>query len=132
MENQAPTFEEIRTILKDIAASQKEADSRIQEIEQRMEKVDRRIEILSMERLRSMYSDDSFADEYFSDAYINNNLIFAGMYFYYMKKDLKMVDLKREKRDELFDMVLYNDTCIAIIRQRGGKTIVNDKNLIAY
>ena len=204
MENQVPTFEEIRTILKDIAASQKEADSRIQEIDRilqetvltqketalSMKDTDRRMKAYGFELNGISSSNGDFAEDYFNNAFENDALMFAGMHFDYMKNDINVSNRKSGRRDEQYDIVLYNDTCvgiieikykvrendindtirkaevfrswfpeyadhkiyiglagmsfqkeavqkadekgIAIIRQKGGKTIVNDKNLKAY
>ena len=237
MEDQVPTFEEIRAILKDIAASQKkaqqeadrswqqeaerwkkeaerrqqeadrrkqeddrrkqEADLRLQEINRIMQETalsmkdtDRRIKALSTELNGISKSNGDFAEEYFNNAFENDNLFFAGMHFDYLKNDINISNPKSGKRDEQYDIVLYNDesvviieikykACkndiydiirkaetfrdwfpeyvdhkiylglagmsflkntvknaqdkgIAIIRQRGDKTVVNDKNLKAY
>jgi len=183
LETQIPTFEEIRTILKDIATSQQETD-------RQMKDTDRRIKTLASELNGISKSNGDFAEEYFNNAFENDNLIFANMHFDYMKKDINVSNPISGKRDEQFDIVLYNDesvaiieikykACkndiynmirkaeafrgwfpeytdhkiylglagmsflkntvknaddkgIAIIRQRGGKTVVNDKNLKAY
>ena len=197
MEDQVPTFEEIRAILKDIAASQKEANLRQQETDRIMQETalsmkdtDRRIKALTTELNGISKSNGDFAEDYFSNAFEQDKLIFADMHFDYMKKDINVSNPKSGKRDEQYDIVLYNDesvviveikykACkndiydlirkaetfrgwfpeyadhkiylglagmsflknavknaenkgIAIIRQRGDKTIVNDKNLIAY
>ena len=197
MEDQVPTFEEIRAILKDIAASQqdtdrrmKETDRQMKETDRQMKNTDRRINALASELSGISKSNGDFAEEYFNNAFENDNLIFAGMHFDYLKNDINVSNPKSGKRDEQFDIVLYNDESvaiieikykagkndiydmirkaeafrswfpdyadhkiylglagmsflkntikdaeskgIAIIRQRGDKTIVNDENLIAY
>jgi len=204
MEDQVPTFEEIRAILKNIAASQEDTDRRMKETDRllknvaasqedtdrQMKKTDLRINALASELNGISKSNGDFAEEYFNNAFENENLIFAGMHFDYLKNDINLSNPKSGKRDEQFDIVLYNeesvaiieikykagkndihdiirkaeafrswfpeyadhkiylglagmsflkntikdaeDKGIAIIRQRGDKTIVNDKNLIAY
>jgi len=197
MEDQVPTFEEIRAILKDIAASQQDTDRRMKDVaasqektDRQMKETDRRINALASELNGISKSNGDFAEEYFNSAFENENLIFAGMHFDYLKNDINVSNPKSGKRDEQFDIVLYNDESvaiieikykaskndiydmirkaeafrnwfpeyadhkiylglagmsflkntikdaenkgIAIIRQRGDKTIVNDKNLIAY
>ena len=204
MEDQVPTFEEIREILKDIAASQQDTDRRMKDVaasqektdrqmketDRQMKETDRRINALASELNGISSSNGDFAEDYFNSAFENDNLIFAGMHFDYLKNDINVSNPKSGKRDEQFDIVLYNDESVAIIeikykasksdiydmirkaeafrnwfpeyadhkiylglagmsflkntvknaenkgiaviRQRGDKTIVNDKNLIAY
>ena len=190
MEDKVPTFEEIRAILKDIAATQQETSRQMKDTDRRMKDTDRRINAFASELNGISKSNGDFAEEYFNSAFENDNLIFAGMHFDYMKNDINVSNPKSGKRDEQFDIVLYNDESvaiieikykankndiydmirkaeafrnwfpeyadhkiylglagmsflkntikdaenkgIAIIRQRGDKTIVNDKNLIAY
>ena len=244
METQVPTFDEIRAILKDIAASQQEsrqeydrrqkeyeqeakrsrqkyeqaAKRRQQEADRRQQAADRRqqeadlrlqeLDRLMQETISSMKDTDrkmkawgielngisssngAFAEDYFNNAFEHDNLSFADMHYDYMKTDLNVSNRKSGRRDEQYDIVLYNDESVviievkykacendiydlirkaeafrgwfpeyadykiylglagmsfqkntvknadnkgvAIIRQRGGKTIVNDKNLKAY
>jgi len=230
MEDKVPTFEEIRAILRDIAASQQEArqaaqleterwqkeyersqqeaernqkeferthNLRLQEIDRIMQETalsmkdtDRRMKAWGIELNGISKSNGDFAEDYFINAFEQDKLIFAGMHFDYMKQDINVSNLKSGRRDEQYDIVLYNDesvviieikykACkndiydiirkaetfrdwfpeyadhkiylglagmsflkntvknaenkgIAIIRQKGDKTIVNDKNLIAY
>jgi hypothetical protein len=161
-----------------------------QETDRQMQDTDRRIKAIATELNGISRSNGDFAEEYFNNAFENDNLIFADMHFDYMKKDIHVSNPKSGKRDEQFDIVLYNDesvaiieikykACkndiydmirkaeafriwfpeyadhkiylglagmsflkntiknaddkgIAIIRQRGDKTVVNDKNLKAY
>jgi hypothetical protein len=167
-----------------------ETDRKMQETDRQMQETDRRIKALASELNGISKSNGDFAEEYFNNAFDSDNLIFADMYFDYMKNDINVSNPKSGKRDVQFDIVLYNDECvaiieikykackndiydlirkaevfrdwfpeyadhkiylglagmsflkntvknasdkgIAIIRQRGGKTVVNDKNLIAY
>ena len=201
MEDHVPTFEEIRAILKDIATSQKaaqqESDRRLQEIDRIMQETalsmkdtDRRMKAFGIELNGISKSNGDFAEEYFNNAFEQDQLIFADMHFDYMKQDINVSNPKSGKRDEQYDIVLYNDesvviieikykACqndiyemirkaetfrdwfpeyanhkiylglagmsflkntiknaenkgIAIIRQKGNKTVVYDKNLLAY
>jgi len=176
-------YKEDYSLLKDIAASQQETD-------RQMKETDRRIKALASELNGISKSNGDFAEDYFNNAFENDDLIFANMHFDDMKKDINVSNPKSGKRDEQFDIVLYNDesvaiieikykACkndiynmirkaeafrgwfpeytnhkiylgfagmsflkntvknaddkgIAIIRQRGGKTVVDDKNLKAY
>ena len=205
MNTQAPkTFEEVWKILEDTAAlqketdrivretalSMKETDRRMQETDRQMQETDRRLKALATELNGISKSNGDFAEDYFINAFEQDNLLFADMHFDYMKKDLNLSNPKSGKRDEQYDIVLYNDKSIviieikykackndvydmirkaeafrgwfpeyanckiylglagmsflkntiknanekgiAVIRQKGGKTFVNDKNLIAY
>jgi len=169
MEHQVTSIEEIWAILKE---------------------TDRRIKALTTELNGISKSNGDFAEEYFNNAFEQDNLFFAGNHYDYMKTDLNVSDIKSGRRDEQYDIVLYNDdsvviieikykACkndiydiirkaesfrswfpgyidhkiylalaaltfhrntiknaenkgIAIIRQKGDKTIINDKKLIAY
>ena len=212
MEDQVPTFEEIRAILKGITVSQQESarefDRRQQESDRRQQESDRKISRIMEETALSMKDTDrrlkalsselngisksngDFAEEYFTNAFEQDKLIFADMHFDYLKTDINVSSPKSGRRDEQYDIVLYNDESIAvievkykarendlydiirkaktfrdwfpeyanhkiylglagmsflnntikdaeekgiaIIRQKGEKTIVNDKNLKAY
>ena len=182
---------------KEFERRKQEADLRLQEIDRIMQETalsmkdtDRRMKSFGIELNGISKSNGDFAEEYFNNAFEKDNLIFAGMHFDYLKNDINVSNPKSGKRDEQYDLVLYNDesvviieikykACkndiydiirkaetfrgwfpeyadhkiylglagmsflrntiknaenkgIAIIRQRGDKTIVNDKNLIAY
>jgi hypothetical protein len=167
-----------------------ETDRKMQETDRRMQDTDRRLKALVTELNGISKSNGDFAEAYFNNAFEQDNLLFADMHFDYMKKDLNLSNPKSGKRDEQYDIVLYNDKSIviieikykackndindlirkaeafrgwfpeysdykiylglagmsflkntlknaddkgiAIIRQKGDKTVVNDKNLKAY
>jgi hypothetical protein len=192
-----PTFAELRIMMNELRESQKETDRMMkenaismQETDRKMQETDRKMGRIFEEIGGISNSNGMFAEEYFQQAFEKDgDKTFAGMHFDAMTVNLNVADPKIKREDE-YDIVLYNDESIAIIetkyrgrqrnikdvinkadsfrfwfpryknhkvylglaslafekdtilkakekgiaiiRQRGGKSIVNDENLIAY